>query len=72
MNYLNYSIAIILGSLCGGLLWDAFLAFRGKLRDGCDYCDGLRAINRYTGGLLALILLAIWWHCFGWIPENWR
>ena len=64
MSSLHTSIAIILASLLGGCLWDAWLAVRGQLAAGGDYCDGLRAINKYTGGLFALTLLAIWIHVF--------
>ena len=64
MNTLHTSVTIILASLLGGTCWDAWLAFTGKLADGGDYCDGLRAINKYTGGLFALCLLALWIHTF--------
>jgi hypothetical protein len=53
MSPLQVSITIILASLLGAAVWDAWLAFKGKLQAGGDYCDGLRAINKYTGGLVA-------------------
>lgn len=64
MITLHTSITIILASLIGGCLWDAWLAYQGELEDGGDYCDGLRAINKWSGGLFALCLLALWVHVF--------
>ena len=64
MSYLDISITIVLASLMGGCAWDVWLLFAGKLADGGDYCDGLRAINKRTGGLFALCLLALWVHVF--------
>jgi hypothetical protein len=64
MRTIDVSIAIILASALGAAGWDAWLAVRNELDDGGDYCDGFRAINKYTGGLFALALLALWIHVF--------
>ena len=64
MTNLDVSITIVLASLLGGCLWDAWLAIRSELQTGGDYCDGLRAVNKYTGGLFGLVLLALWFHVF--------
>lgn len=68
----HVSIMMILVSACSAIGWDYWLAYRGRLDKGGDYCDGLRAINKYSGGLLALVLLAIWYHIFGWLPDAWK
>jgi len=72
MSDLNVSILMILVAAASAIGWDCWLAYRGRLTSGGDYCDGLRAINKWSGGLLALMLLAIWWHVFGWIPKGWQ
>jgi hypothetical protein len=72
MTDLATSITMTLTFAAGALAWDAYLAVRGHLASGGDFCDGWRVINKYTGGLFALTLLALWWHCFGYMPPSWR
>ena len=72
MSDLAISITIILcfASVAAG--WDLWLAFRGRLNAGGDFCDGLRALNRWSGGLFVLLIIAVLWHTFGWLPASWK
>jgi hypothetical protein len=74
MSDLHVSIALVLASLAGGLGWDCWLAYKGRLGPDGDWCAGARAINKATGGLFALCIIALFVHVFlyQYIPPDWK
>lgn len=39
---------------------------------GDTVSEVVREWNIWSGGLVALLLAALWWHWFGWMPRSWR
>lgn len=50
------------------LLWDAYLT---ALHSRDTMSNIITALNRTTGGLLALAMAALWIHWFSPLPDSW-
>ena len=67
-------IAIIVVGFTLGIMiaWDVIAACAGTLNQD-SWCDAFRTLNKQSGGLLGLMLIAITVHllCFQWFPAAW-
>jgi len=64
MHYIMLTVAAVL------LIAEAYAVINVTAEDTVS--EVVRAWNRWSGGLIALLMLAVWWHWFGWLPNDWR